>query len=118
MVSEGLKAAQMLDAKGYSARVIHMPTVKPLHDDVLLQAARQTRGIITAEEHSIIGGLGEAVAGLISETYPIPVRRVGVNDIFGQSGTSQELLDLHGLRAANILEKALMILEGSGKVDV
>ena len=118
MVSEGLKAAQMLDAKGYSARVIHMPTVKPLHDDVLLQAARQTRGIITAEEHSIIGGLGEAVASLICETYPIPVRRVGVNDIFGQSGTSQELLDLHGLRAANILEKALMILEGSGKVDV
>jgi transketolase len=116
MVSEGLKAADMLDAKGYCARVIHMPTVKPLHDEVLLHAARQTRGIITAEEHSIIGGLGEAVAGLISETYPVPVRRVGVNDIFGQSGTSQELLDLHGLRAANILEKALMILEGSGKV--
>ena len=116
MVSEGLKAAQMLDAKGYSARVIHMPTVKPLHGDVLLQAARETRGIVTAEEHSIIGGLGEAVAGLISETYPVPVLRVGVNDVFGQSGTSQELLDLNGLRAANILGKALMILEGSEKV--
>jgi transketolase len=115
MVNEGLQAAEILDAKGYSAFVIHMPTVKPLDGEVLVKAARQTRGVVTAEEHSIIGGLGEAVAGFISEAHPLPVRRVGVKDIFGESGTSQELLDLHGLRAANIVKNALMILEGHGK---
>lgn len=112
MVSEGLKAAEMLEGKGYSASVIHMPTIKPLDTEALLQAAHQTRGIVTAEEHSIIGGLGEAVAGFTSENHPIPVQRVGVNDLFGESGKCKELLDLHGLRARNILEKALMILEG------
>ncbi|HZQ20541.1 MAG TPA: transketolase family protein [Terriglobales bacterium] len=112
MVSEGLEAAEMLEWKGYSASVIHMPTVKPLDTEVLLEAAHQTRGIVTAEEHSIIGGLGEAVAGFTSENHPIPVQRVGVNDLFGESGKSKELLDLHGLRARNIVEKALMILEG------
>jgi transketolase len=116
MVNEGLKAAEILEAKGYSSYLIHMPTVKPLDREVLLQAARQTRGVVTAEEHSIIGGLGEAVASFISEASPSPVRRVGVNDIFGESGTSQELLDLHGLRAATIVKNALMILEGDGKV--
>jgi transketolase len=116
MVNEGLQAAEILDAKGYSAFVIHMPTVKPLDGEVLVKAARQTRGVVTAEEHSIIGGLGEAVAGFICEAHPLPVRRVGVNDIFGESGTSQELLDLHGLRAATIVKNALMILEGDGKV--
>ena len=70
---------------------------------------------MTAEEHSIIGGLGEAVASFMSEAYPMPLRRVGVNDIFGESGTAQELLDLHGLRAKNIVDKALMILEREGK---
>jgi transketolase len=112
MVSEGLKAAQMLEERGYSVFVIHMPTVKPLDEEVLLRAARQTRGVVTAEEHSVIGGLGEAVAGFLSEEHPTAVRRVGVNDIFGESGTAQELLDLNGLRAANIVENALTILEG------
>ncbi|MGB8477435.1 MAG: transketolase family protein [Acidobacteriaceae bacterium] len=112
MVSEGLKAAQMLEARGYSVFVIHMPTVKPLDEEALLRAARQTRGFVTAEEHSVIGGLGEAVAGCLSEKHPTPVRRVGVKDIFGESGTAQELLDLNGLRAANIVENALTILEG------
>ena len=115
MAKEGLEAATILEARGYSAFVIHMPTVKPLDGTTLLQAARQTRGIVTAEEHSIIGGLGEAVASFMSEVFPMPVRRVGVNDIFGESGTAQELLDLHGLRAKNIVEKALTILESDGK---
>ncbi len=115
MAREGLDAAAMLEERGYSAFVIHMPTVKPLDGATLLAAARQTRGFVTAEEHSIIGGLGEAVAGFLSEAYPMPLRRVGVNDIFGESGTAQELLDLHGLRAKNIVNKALMILESEGK---
>ena len=115
MAKEGLEAATILEARGYSAFVIHMPTVKPLDGTTLLQAARQTRGIVTAEEHSIIGGLGEAVASFMSDVFPMPVRRVGVNDIFGESGTAQELLDLHGLRAKNIVDKALTILESDGK---
>jgi transketolase len=114
MVGEGLQAADALKNKGYDARVIHMPTVKPLDTDVVLQAALETRGIVTAEEHSIVGGLGEAVAAFLSENHPTRIRRVGVNDIFGESGTAQELLDLHGLRAKDIFAKALALLEGNG----
>jgi transketolase len=102
MVSEGLQAAETLAAQGLSVRVIHMPTVKPLDEEVLEQAARETRGFVTAEEHSILGGLGEAVAGCVAARYPRPVYRVGMQDVFGESGTAGELLDKFGLRAANI----------------
>jgi transketolase len=112
MVSEGLKAAEDLAGRGYGARVLHMPTVKPLDQAVLLEAARETRGLVTVEEHSILGGLGEAVAGFLAENHPAPVRRVGVMDIFGQSGMAGELLDLYGLRASNVVRQALRILEG------
>jgi transketolase len=114
MVSEGLRAAEELRARGHFARVIHVPTIKPLDEAVLLDAARQTRGLVTVEEHSILGGLGEAVAGLLAERHPAPVRRVGVRDVFGQSGQAPELLDLYGLRATNVVEQALWILEGGG----
>ena len=103
MVSEGLQAAEMLATQGISVRVIHMPTVKPLDEQVLEQAARETRGFVTVEEHSILGGLGEAVAGCIAARYPRPVYRVGMRDVFGESGTAHELLDKFGLRAANIV---------------
>ena len=112
MVSEGLKAADHLAARGYAARVVHMPTVKPMDEAVLLEAARETRGLVTVEEHSILGGLGEAVAGFLAENHPAPVRRVGVMDVFGQSGMAAELLDLYGLRAPNVVDQALRILEG------
>ncbi|MGH9958044.1 MAG: transketolase family protein, partial [Pyrinomonadaceae bacterium] len=101
MVSEGLKAADLLRIKGISVRVVHMPTVKPLDEEILLKAARETQGIVTAEEHSSLGGLGEAVAGLLAGTRPARVRRVGVRDVFGESGQAQELLDRYGLRASN-----------------
>jgi len=110
MVSEGLQAANLLQEKGYSTRVLHMHTIKPLDDRAIIQAAKETRGIVTAEEHSILAGLGEAVAGVVSENHPCPVQRVGVMDTFGESGQSQELMDLYGLRATNIVEKALKIL--------
>lgn len=110
MVSEGLKAAEQLQARGHAARVVHMPTVKPLDEAVLLDAARGTRGLVTVEEHSILGGLGEAVAGFLAGTHPAHVRRVGVRDVFGQSGTADELLDLYGLRATSVVEEALKIL--------
>lgn len=111
MVSEGLKACDSLADLGYKCRLIHMPTVKPLDTEVLLKAARETAGIVTAEEHSIVGGLGEAVASFTASNHPVPVQKVGVNDIFGESGTAQELFELHGLRARNIVEKALFILK-------
>jgi transketolase len=102
MVSEGLQAAEMLSTQGLSVRVIHMPTVKPLDEEVLERAARETRGFVTAEEHSVIGGLGEAVAGCVAARCPRPVYRVGMQDVFGESGMAGELLDKFGLRAANI----------------
>jgi transketolase len=111
MVSEGLSAADQLQEQGYSVRLLHLPTVKPLDEEAVLAAARETRGIVTAEEHSIIGGLGEAVAAVVGQYHPCPVRRVGVKDVFGESGQAAELLDKYGLRARNIIEEALQILK-------
>lgn len=110
LVSEGLQAAEILREGNVSARVIHMPTVKPLDEEVLLRAAHETRGIITAEEHSIVGGLGEAVAGFLSAILPAPVRRVGMKDVFGESGMAGELLTKYGLRASNIVGEAMALL--------
>ncbi len=107
MVSEGLAAADELAAVGVSARVIHFPTVKPLDRTAILDAARSTRAIVTAEEHSIIGGLGEAVAATLGEAHPTILRRVGVRDVFGESGHAAELLDKYGLRARDIAAAAL-----------
>ncbi len=109
MVSEGLQAATMLAEKGISARVIHIHTIKPIDTEAIVRAARETKGIVTAEEHSIIGGLGEAVAGVVSEHHPCKVLRIGMKDVFGQSGQRDELLDLYGLRAKNIVEAALLL---------
>ncbi len=110
MVSEGLMAADSLTEKGYSVRVLHYPTIKPLDEKAIIAAARETQGIVTAEEHSVIGGLGEAVAGVVTQSYPCPVHRVGVMDVFGESGHANELLDQYGLRAVNIVEAVLNIL--------
>jgi transketolase len=110
MVSEGLKAADILGERNISARVLHMPTIKPLDREAILEAALETGGFVTAEEHSVIGGLGEAIAGVVAETVPRPVRRVGVRDVFGESGRADELLDRYGLRAANIVEEALQLM--------
>jgi transketolase len=110
MASEVLAAADLLAAEGVSARILHYPTVKPFDVEPLLRAARETRGIVTAEEHSIIGGLGEAVAGILAENHPAPLRRVGVKDVFGQSGHAPELLDLYGLRARDIVRAAHAVI--------
>lgn len=111
MVSEGLSAADTLEQQGHSVRVLHMPTIKPLDVAAVIDAAKETNGIVTAEEHSIIGGLGEAVAGVVCESHPCSVIRVGVKDIFGESGHASELLDKYGLRARNIVEAASRILQ-------
>ena len=111
MVSEVLMAAELLQTKGISSRVIHMPCIKPLDQDIIIQAARETRGIVTAEEHSIIGGLGEAVASTVGQHHPTWVERIGVNDVFGESGQAGELMDKFGLRAKNIIDAVFRILE-------
>ncbi len=107
MVNEALIAAETLKQQGVSARVINMACIKPIDKEILVKAAQETGAIVTAEEHNIIGGLGSAVAEVISETTPVPVLRVGVEDTFGRSGPAAELLKLYGLDAAHIVEKAL-----------
>ena len=106
MVERALAAAELLKAEGISANVINMATIKPLDSELVLAAAKKTGAIVTAEEHSVIGGLGSAVAELLAEKCPTPLRRVGVEDVFGMSGPATELLDLFGLNAANICVKA------------
>ncbi|MBR2011498.1 MAG: transketolase family protein [Clostridia bacterium] len=106
MVDMANTAADMLKAEGVSARVINIHTIKPLDREIVLKAAKETGAIVTAEEHSIIGGLGAAVAETVCEGYPVPVVRVGVNDTFGRSGSVPDLLEAFGLTPANIVKKA------------
>ncbi len=106
MVNEALQAYDMLKEEGISARIINIHTIKPLDKDIVIKAAKETGAIVTAEEHTVIGGLGSAVCEALSETCPVPVVKLGVNDTFGHSGPAVKLLDEFGLRAANIVEKA------------
>ena len=106
MVNEALIAAENLAAEGISARVINMATIKPIDKDIIIKAAKETGVIVTAEEHSVIGGLGSAVADVVCESCPVPVLRVGVEDVYGASGPAVEMLKIYGLTAANIAEKA------------
>lgn len=105
MVQEALKAAEILEKEGIHVRVLDMHTVKPLDEEAVLAAAMETGVIVTAEEHNILGGLGGAVAEVVSGTYPVPVLRVGVQDVFGHSGNALELLERYGLTSKAIVEK-------------
>ncbi len=106
MVDEAVKAGEALAEKGINAMVINMCTIKPLDEELILSAAKKCGKIITCEEHSIIGGLGEAVSALLSEKCPTPVRRIGVNDVYGFSGPALDLLKEFGLSAEHITEVA------------
>ena len=106
LVAEALTAAEELHKEGIEAMVINMATIKPLDDELVLAAAKKCGKIITAEEHSVIGGLGEAVCSLLSEKLPTPVKRIGVNDEFGHSGPAGALLKAFGLSAENIVATA------------
>ena len=101
-----MEAANILASEGISAHVINMHTIKPLDRDAVIDAAKRCGTIITAEEHNIIGGLGEAVAACTAENYPAKVIRIGVNDEFGHSGPAAALLQSFGLTAENIVNKA------------
>lgn len=107
MVNEALQAHELLQAQGVSARVINMASIKPIDREIIVKAAQETGVIVTAEEHSVIGGLGSAVCDVVCEEAPVPVLKIGVQDTFGMSGPANELLDYFGLRAANIAETAL-----------
>ena len=107
MVNEALEAASQLAQKGIDAMVINMATIKPLDADLVLQAAKKCGKVITCEEHSVIGGLGEAVCSLLSGEYPVPVRKIGVDDEFGHSGPAAELLQEFGLCCENIVKTSL-----------
>ena len=106
LVYEAITAAEELAAAGINAMVINMATIKPLDEELVLEAARKCGKIITCEEHSIIGGLGEAVCSVLSEKLPTPVRRIGVNDEFGHSGPAAALLKQFGLSSEHIVEVA------------
>ena len=106
MVYEAIKAGEELAAAGINAMVINMPTIKPLDEELVIEAARKCGKVITCEEHSIIGGLGEAVCSCLSEHCPTPVKRIGVNDEFGHSGPAATVLEQFGLCAANIVKVA------------
>ena len=106
MVYEAIQAGELLAEAGISARIINMPTIKPLDEELVLAAAKDCGKVITCEEHSIIGGLGEAVCSLLSEKLPTVVRRIGVNDEYGHSGPAAALLKQFGLSAEHIVEVA------------
>ena len=103
MTYEAIKAADILAQEGISVRVINVGTIKPLDGETILKAAKETKFIITAEEHSVIGGLGSAVSEFLSEVYPTKVKKLGIYDKFGQSGKAAELLEKYELTAAKLV---------------
>lgn len=111
MVEQALEAARQLEASGVSAEVINAPTVKPLDAETIVASARKTGWVVTAEEHSVIGGLGSAVCDVLSEQHPVPVRKVGVEDTFGESGPAVEVLKKYGLTAEHVAEAALSLVK-------
>ena len=111
MVNEALIANEMLKAEGISARILNMHTSKPIDRDAIVAAAKDTGCIVTAEEHSILGGLGGAVSEVVCETVPVPVVRLGVEDKFGSSGPAVEMLHRYGLDAEHIVEKVKKAIE-------
>ncbi len=102
MVYNALQASELIAEEGYGIGVVNMSTIKPIDTHIVLRMAEETGAIVTAEEHSIIGGLGSAVAELLGENTPVPLRRVGIRDKFGTSGTPEELIRFYGLTAEDI----------------
>jgi transketolase len=103
LVSEALKASDTLDKEGISAEVINIHTLKPIDIDGIVNSVKKTGAAVTCEEHNVIGGLGSAVCEVLGENYPVPIKRVGVMDTFGESGKPSELLKEYGLLAEDIV---------------
>jgi len=112
MVSRCLKAAKILEKKdGIDARVINMSTIKPLDDDAIIKAAKETGGVVTAEEHVVSQGMGSGISQVLSESYHVPMKRVGIPNVFGESGGSEELMEKYGLTAEHIVESSHDVIE-------
>lgn len=111
MVAKCLEAADRLQEAGISVAVIDMHTIKPIDRELIICKARETGAILTAEEHSVLGGLGSAVCEVVCEEFPIPVHRMGLNDVFGQSGSPDELLDYYGLTVEKIIENTQILIK-------
>ncbi len=109
LVWEAIKAGEMLAQQGISADILDIHTIKPLDQTAILHSARKTRCVVTAEEHQINGGLGDAVAGLLARNLPTPVEMVAVQDSFGESGTPEQLMEKYGLTARHLIEKVLAV---------
>jgi transketolase len=117
MVGEALKASQLLADQGIDAGVINMSTIKPLDEEVLLLAARTSQVIVTAEEHSVIGGLGSAVSEFLSEHYPAKIKRIGIQDTFGRSGKPEILMKMFHIIADDIVKAVNDSVESKGKKE-
>ena len=112
MVNEAVEAGKILAENGINARIINLATIKPLDTELVIAAAKDCGKVITCEEHNILGGLGEAVAAVLAENCPVPMRRIGVNDEFGHSGPAVKLLEQFGLSAKHIVEVATEFCKG------
>lgn len=110
LLHEAIKAADILTEQGVSVRLINMPTIKPIDREIIVESAKRTGAIVAVEEHSVIGGLGSAVAEVLSEEYPTPLEIVGMNDKFGCSGKPDQLLDLFEMSAPHIVKKAQRVI--------
>ena len=116
MLTLAISAADILKSKGISAEVIHMPSIKPIDEKMIIASAKTTGKVLTIEEHSIIGGLGSAVAEVLSEKIPVKLKRMGIKDQFAESGTPEALFEKYGLTDKNIVKEALGMLKTGKKV--
>jgi transketolase len=110
-VSETLAAAKRLESDGISARVINIHTIKPLDEELVCRAAKETGKLVTIEEHSVVGGLGSAVCDAVCKEYPVPVKRIGIQDVFGESGPAKELLQKYQLDEMGIYRQVLEVVK-------
>ena len=105
MVAKAIAAAKVLEREGMTVGVVNMPTIKPIDEETIIRIAKKTKAVVTAEEHSIIGGLGSAVAEVLGEKMPVPLSRIGIKDSFGESGKPDELLKKYGLTVEDIVQR-------------
>lgn len=111
MVYESMQAAEILEEKGIKATVVNMHTIKPLDENLIIKLAKKTKAVVTCEEHQAFGGLGGAVAEVLSKNFPVPIEMIAVNDSFGESGTAEELLKKYKLKDVNIVDAVEKVLK-------
>lgn len=111
LVWPAVEATEKLESEGISVELINIHTIKPLDEEAILRSVKKTGAVVTAEEHNILGGLGESVARVLATLFPVPQAFVGVNDVFGESGTAEELMEKHGLTSDGIIKKIKQVLK-------